>query len=198
MKQQHYEAGLALLQRFCTVNRIPEPSVVQLGPEDRLYHLATCAYYRPTTVTIMVSKCAAIGRGGMAWSCPGYKVDRTPYGVLQHELGHHVDYYFTEHYGDILKPRGSTFARALHTGEKPLTGYLGTNKREDTFYAEWFAEHFRLFVTNPQLSRAIAPKWYELITRYLNPVELRTWDEVLVAHGAPQRTLDMAAKLVNQ
>lgn len=192
-KEDHYSQGLDLLFKFCATNRIPAPDIWRLGPHDRLYHLATCAYYRPTRICIMVKKCAHIGLSGMAWSCPGYKIDRTPYGVLQHELGHHIGWFFSEHYQVFFER-----AICLFSNEKPLTGYLGTSKGEEAneYYKEWFAEHFRLFVTNPKLSQAIAPKFFAKLIEYVIPVEPRGWREVLVGHGAPERTLAMAERIV--
>ena len=120
------------------------PEIKRIGNQERVYNLATCGFYRPTTIHIMVEKCAARGFGGRAWSWPGYAVDRTPYGVIQHELGHHVD-------SIRFKAPKAIFSKLIweESKEAPLTGYLGTDKDEVTFYMEWFAENFRLFVTNP-------------------------------------------------
>lgn len=190
-KEELYAAGVKLAEKFCEANKIPMPAVRRLQPTERLYHLATCAYYRPTTIHIMVEKCAAPGHGGRAWSWPAYVVDRTPYGVIQHELGHHVDNWRYQ--------KDNPFSKRIYEAskEKPLTGYLGTDKHEITFYMEWFAENFRLFVTNPDLSECLRPKFHEAMRDAgLQPVIEEGWAEVLYMHGAPERITAMADKKV--
>lgn len=199
-KQELFTEGKQLLELFCTVNHIPQPEVIELTTKDRLYYLATCAFYRPDfnilggegIVRIMVNKCAGMCAGGCRWSCPGHKVDRTPYGVLQHELGHHVDWFFTRHYGE-------RFSESVYTKEKQLTGYVDkAEKATLRYYSEWFAEHFRLFVTNPDLSKAIAPKFFGRMTQVVNPVVAGNWLEVLTRHNAPERTTALLSKLLSR
>lgn len=73
--------------------------------------------------------------------------------------------------------------------EEKLTGY-GPNA------SERFAEWFRLFVTNPDLLRALRPKTFEaLAQRWPNPAEARHWREVL--QGSP-RHLRAAEKKVSE
>lgn len=197
MKEELYSKGVMLALQFCQLNGIPMPSVTRLRRGERLYKLATCAFYRPTTISIMVEKCANNGYGGRAWSWPGYTIDRTPYGVIQHELGHHVDRFCSMNGGE-----GRLFSQVLNCkaeGEVPLTGYLGTDSREKTFFMEWFAENFRLFVTNPDLSRLVRPKFYARFVEVgIKPLALGTWDEVLRAHGAPERTMEQARKKIGK
>lgn len=198
-----FRAGEILTQTFCSVNQVRPPAINRLTSEDRLYHLATCAYYRPYTIHIMVEKCAGLGMGGRAWSWPGYVVDRTPYGVLQHELGHHVD---TVKSSLTAEPNWESdgkkaflFSKAIYeqSKEPPLTGYLGTDKQEITFYMEWFAENFRLFVTNPALSAALRPKFFKAVTDTgLRAVGTEDWDAQLVLLEATPRIRAMAAKKV--
>jgi hypothetical protein len=114
----------------------------------------------------------------MAWSFPGYSVDRTPYGVIQHELGHHADYVKSEkrgsYYGDF-----SINMRAT-VGEKPLTSYCPND-------AEWFAEMFRLFVTNPDLLRLLRPDTHAAMREHFKPIFDGSWRERMT--GAPERTI---------
>lgn len=187
-KDDMFLRGVALARSFCELNAIPMPTIERLNPSQRNYHIGTCAYYRPTTIHIMVEKCARKGLGGRAWSWPGYKVDRTPYGVVQHELGHHVD-----------SVKGNGFSRRLHEaarGEAPLTGYLGTDQSALTFYMEWFAENFRLFVTNPDLSFALRPRFYHA-ARNAGLIPLlhgHGWESVLRRNGATPRIIEQARK----
>jgi hypothetical protein len=193
-----FEAGLAIAQQFCALNAIAMPTVERLNPAQRNYHLGTCAYYRPTTIHVMVEKCANRGFGGRAWSWPGYAVDRTPYGVIQHELGHHVD---TERTGEVT--RGSLLDRLFskriweQSREAPLTGYLGTDNQTATFWMEWFAENFRLFVTNPGLSAELRPRFYAaVVADGIQPLTHVDWETVLIGNGAPARIVDQARKKI--
>jgi hypothetical protein len=190
-KEVLYESGVELLERFCALNNVPLPTVLRLSSADRLYHLATCAFYRPTCIRIMVEKCASRGYGGRAWSWPGYAIDRTPYGVLQHELGHHVDNHRFQ--------GGRVFSRDIYeqSKEAPLTGYLGTDSGELTFYMEWFAENFRLFVTNPDFSKALRPKFFAaMVAAGFKPLCTDGWKVVLVRFDATERILLQAQKKI--
>lgn len=186
-KDEMFAAGVSLAEKFCAANSILMPTLRRLDPTERNYNIGTCAYYRPTTIHIMVEKCANRGFGGRAWSWPGYAIDRTPYGVVQHELGHHVDWL-----------RG-LFAKKIwdRSREKPLTGYLGTDKKPGTFESEWFAEHFRLFVTNPGLSKALRPRFYAaMIEQGIQPISREGWELALRETLAPDRIVDQARKKI--
>lgn len=198
-KEQLFKDGVALAESWCHANGFNMPSVNRLAKTDRLYHLATCAYYRPETITIMVEKCAHPGYGGRAWSWPGYVIDRTPYGVIQHELGHHVDYIDTRKLDSPNNGIGGMFSFRMYSGEPPLTGYLGTDSDKRTFYSEWFAEHFRLFVTNPELLRAMRPKFYENMIKYgLRPIVTKGFQDVIFNYEPNARILAQATKKIQQ
>lgn len=192
-REELFIAGLALALQFCTLNKIKPPLVQRLNSSQRNYHIGTCAYYRPTTINIMVEKCANRGFGGRAWSWPGYAIDRTPYGVIQHELGHHVDYLHST-------PAEGRFSQQIFecSKEKPLTGYLGTDKNTETFFMEWFAENFRLFVTNPDLSFRLRPKFYgALVERGICPLDHVKWDTQLRCLHATDRIVEQARKKIH-
>src|SRR5690348_2111920 len=90
-KTEMLENGVELMNEFCAANPIDVPHMsVHAYDKWRLGKLA-CAYYRPTLISICPSRCSHVGTSGMSWSYPGYVIDRTPYGVIQHELGHHVE-----------------------------------------------------------------------------------------------------------
>jgi len=193
-----YGEAVARAKRFCDINSVPFPAIRRLARTDRLFHLATCAYYRPNIgISIMVVKCATRGLGGRAWSWPAYVIDRTPFGVIQHELGHHVDHTRS----DAAKSRDdvqSLFSWKMWNAsrEAPLTGYLGTDTQAPTFFMEWFAENFRLFVTNPDLIRCLRPRFFEAITAHLKPLLSHDWKGQLRSHGAPDRIIEQATKKV--
>lgn len=197
-RDELFTAGVELATRFCTSNNVPMPGVDRLNPKQRNYHINTCAYYRPHTIHIMVEKCAQRGFGGRAWSWPGYAIDRTPYGVVQHELGHHVDTIQTGTVtrGNVLE---KLFSRLIWEAsqEPPLTGYLGTNKEQVTFYMEWFAEIFRLYVTNPDLCAKLRPRFFYAMKYHgFIPTTKDDWELCLLFNGAPSRIIEQARKKI--
>jgi hypothetical protein len=112
-------------------------------------------------------------------------VDRTPYGVLQHELGHHVDQLLSEQKGSY----GGDFSVKLRaaTGEARITSYCPNDW-------EWFAEIFRLFVTNSDLLRELRPRTYEQIRQQYKPVRDTPWRHVL--RDAPPRNIIAAERKI--
>lgn len=183
MKQKHFDDGVALMQRFCAQNKVAPPTVATHAKAD--WHFGVCAYYRPVQIEICLADCANIGTAGMSWSYPGYTVDRTPYGVVQHELGHHVD---VAHSTRFNRYRGDFSVRLRQeASEAPISNYCPDD-------GEWFAEMFRVFVTNPDLLRILRPATYELIRRKFTPVIEASWDVVLTS--APDRTKGACSKKV--
>lgn len=182
-KQSMLERGKALAAQFCAINGIPAPEVHEVQADD--WRLGTCAYYRANTTFICVKKCSGVGFAGMQWSFPGYTVDRTPYGVVQHELGHHVDVLFScragAYFGDFSQ------AMRKRTGEAPITTYCPND-------GEWFAEMFRVFVTNPDLLLALRPGTHREMLTTFKPVFDDSWVDRLA--GAPDRTMLAAQRKV--
>lgn len=164
-KAQLFSAGKELIVKWCQLNSVTPPEVLI---DEQVTQFDTCAYYRDSIIHIWVPACAAIGTAGRAWSYPGYIVDRTPYGVLAHELGHHVDDPYTVSQGRF------SHDCFMSTREAPVTSYAATN------VAEWFAEAFRIYVTNPQLLQALRPKtWAFMVARWPRIAEQRAWEQVL-------------------
>lgn len=158
--------GRALAKRWCEINGVVPPRIMVYseGTSD----FKVCAYYRDAVIHIWPRACSIIGTNGRSWSYPGYCVDRTPYGVVAHELAHHVDL--------AHGPAGGIIAHEWRqkTGEEPLTTYCPNDN-------EWFAEIFRLFVTNPDLLRQLRPKTYALLMdRWARRAEEREWFKVLL------------------
>jgi len=176
-KQELYDNGVDLLWTFCEANGLKVPEVERADPKT--WPFGVCAYYRADRITLCVEKCAAIGVAGMAWSFPGHSTDRTPYGVIAHELGHHVDLTRStrkgRYYGDF------SIAMRARCAEAPLTSYCPND-------AEWFAEMFRLFVTNPDLLHQLRPRTFaDLLGMGFVPVFDDPWYSRLA--GAPERTV---------
>lgn len=153
--------GRTAVQKFVETNDLP-PVATHTGPTG----FSACAYYRDSEIYIDIEACARIGMGGPAWSFPGYVIDRTPFGVMAHELGHHVDVAHGSRPG-ILSP-----FLYRETKEKAISGYAPNVN-------EWFAEIFRLFVTNPDLLRLIRPKIYERLKDRFKTIEDRPWDQIV-------------------
>jgi hypothetical protein len=167
-KAEMFEAGCLHTLLWCELNSVKPPRIeTRTGKPD----FGVCAYYRDNVITIWIDSCAGLGRSGRLWSWPGYVVDRTPYGVLAHELGHHVE--------KAHGPRGgfrSHVWRCLDAA--PLTGYCPNDN-------EWFAELFRLYVTNPDLLLHVRPKVADLFWGdWPHLAETREWRGVLA--GSPR------------
>lgn len=169
-----FKRGLDVTASFCSANSLPAPGVRRLASDE--WTVGACAYYRPTETVICVEKCAGVGVAGPAWSWPGYTVDRTPYGVLQHELGHHVDVLRSTRKGNYYGDFGMRVRQV--SGEKPITSYCPND-------AEWWAEMFRVFVTNPDLLSLVRPRTYREIKSTFVPLFEDTWRERL--SDAPPR-----------
>ncbi len=162
-KAELLERGLERIDEWCKLNGFTTPTV-EIHPEGKPT-FGVCAYYRRSRIDIWPSACAAIGTAGRSWSYPGYVVDRTPFGVLAHELGHHVDL--------AHGPAGGSRSHGWRPEDPtPLTGYCPNDN-------EWFAELFRLFVTNPDLLLALRPKVHAHMALAWRSIEVRPWREVL-------------------
>ncbi len=111
------------------------------------------------------------------WTWPGSTTDREPYGVLCHELGHHCDWLTGEHKWEY----GSEYCVKVmkRSGEQPITSYCPNP-------AEWFAEMFRLFVTNPGLLYCLRPKTFDVLLEKWAPLDPLDWREVLGENVPPK------------
>ena len=172
--------AVSLMALFCDKNKlaIPELRLTSLG--DWKFDWVP-AYYRPQYIDICTTKCSfpAAPLRSRNWNWPGATTDKTPYGVIAHELGHHVDWTVSEvkwrYYGN--------FSKDLHaaSGEPPITDY-----EADKFW-EWFAECFRLFLTNAALLKLLRPRTYALLRARFEPVSCESdWKSNLVG-DPPER-----------
>lgn len=186
-KRSLYEMGRLLACTFCELNGVTAPPFRTIDKGH--WPFDVCAYYRPPTeasermlarlqgghgpgVNVCLDHCAhpCDGSPGRAWSWPGSTTDREPYGVVAHELGHHCDWLASEKKGSY----GGDYSAAVmkESGERPVSGYAPNPW-------EWFAEVFRLFVTNPDLLRQIRPKSYAILGRRWKPCILSNWRTTL-------------------
>ena len=195
VKIELLDKGIRLAEKFCEMNDLEMPAIsIVTNRKDRRYGGLgkPCAKYddRHRAIIVIPRKCAHPGNGIRSWSYPGHIIDRTPYGVINHELGHYVDNLSG---WNLLK-------EWLSLEDEPLTGYgtrgvrvykgqtLTDRRHED------FAEVFRLFVTNPQLLHAVRKKSYDMLRIEYVPVEHRHWAVIL--EKAPGRILEVARKRV--
>ena len=168
---------------FCAANDIPQMRVCMTTRDD--WRVGSCAYWRAGVAHVCVPACArwAGVERSRNWNWPGAVTDRTPYGVVCHELGHHVDHYVStrnglrtgKYYGDYS---ASVYAQS---GERAITSYCPND-------AEWFAEMFRLFVTNHALLYHIRPRTWDLLTDRFEPVSSPDWITAL-GPNVPERII---------
>lgn len=171
--------GIERVHKFCAANGI-DPPLVNLFTEK--WAIGACAYYRPSEgINVCLPWCGRpCGHArGRNWTWPGSATDREPYGVIAHELGHHCDYLA----GDQKGSYWSDYSTAVmeESGEAPITSYADNP-------AEWFAEMFRLFVTNHGLLKCLRPATYAIISRRYKPEGTANWRHVLGAN-VPDRIL---------
>jgi len=189
------DIGIEIFHAFLHANPAISTPVLNLYRDkkdtmcQRISGFATCGYYRNNAIHIGVPLCASMNP---MYSWAGYISDRTPYGVIQHELGHHVDQVMSGY--DVYKKKSvngnfSDKIMAL-SGEKPITSYSPNTM-------EWFAEIFRLFVTNPDLLKMIRPKAHQaILDSGLVPVVEMSANSVLNQFHAPARVFERMDKWI--
>lgn len=177
-KDELAEKSVKHIQDFLQKNGLPVPEFVMHEYPDAKNKFQKTGHYSRKEGKVYLNAAntrnPVMKPGGMQWSYPGYKVDKTPLGVLAHEIGHHIDH--TKQFDTDSFP---------YKGEK-VTGY------EPTVH-EAIAESLRLFMFNPDLLHTIAPKRYQyFIDNGLKPTVKQSWKDVL--HGAPQAYFDQIDK----
>lgn len=92
-----------------------------------------------------------------SWSWPGYKADRTPIGVVAHEVGHHCEVVLGKQSGLKESHDGPLWRALLAKYHKQVSGY-------EPAPSEAWAESMRLFILNPALLREALTARYVFIT----------------------------------
>jgi len=173
--------GKLAINEFCALNDLPVPNVTTITND--VWYFDVCAYYRPECgIKICLNKCQ-VPCGEITtknWTWPCSVIDREPYGVLAHELGHHVDVVSSELKGSYFG-NYSIDLRKL-TNELPITKYCDND-------AEWFAEIFRLFITNPSLLSVLRPKTYTALINRWKPIKDVSWT-VALGDNVPSRIIN--------
>ena len=180
-----YLRGRRRVEEFCLLNDLLIPSIYRVSD----WYFDACAYYRKCQIKIHLPKCAYPATEGQVrnWNWPGSVTDREPYGVLCHELGHHADCMVSDKVGSY----GGDYSVNLmaESGESPITSYCPNPW-------EWFAEMFRLFVTNPALLMAIRPRTYQLLIQKFKAIDNPDWIKEL-GPNVPDRILNNLKKKVH-
>lgn len=171
-KEGLYNRAVSRLKLFCEINKKLKTPQVRLVAKQN-WNWDACAYYRPTEGIVgciaLMAKTATepIVRN---WNWPGNTTDRTPYGVIAHELGHHADWSSSITRGGYT---GNFSAEMrLASGEKPISSYCPND-------GEWFAEMFRLFITNAALLKILRPRTYDLLVKRWRKVGGDDWEKEL-------------------
>lgn len=179
-KQSLCAYGKLWIERFCTANLLPVPPIEAVSVEEWVFD-HVCAYYRPEFgIRICLRYCGTPAGEAMSrnWTWPCSTTDREPFGVLCHELGHHADWTVSHKKGKYWGDFGLSVQD--NSGEPPLTSYAGENP------AEYFAEAFRLFVSNHGLLRLVRPRTYAIIAERFKPIGTDDWTVNLGA-DVPER-----------
>lgn len=183
------ERGRERMELFCETNEIDPPKLTidLFGPTSEFHTFDTCGYYRKSHIHVCPVKCANVATEAQVrnWNWPGSTTDREPFGVICHELGHHCDWlsgstkykYSSEYSVEVMK----------RSGEKPITSYCPNP-------AEWFAEMFRVFVTNAALLKIVRPKTYSVLLESWMPVSSSDWRKEL-GGNVPDRILKNLERL---
>lgn len=183
-----YEESVKRCVAFLKLNRVAEPRFITYAEVTDSYDrnlvsrvrggstvgMATGIYTKHPrlgpTVYVNLAKCAQpiLNPGFRRWSYPCWKTDRTPMGVVAHEVGHHVSASLRSSQ-KIIREKWNVAARG-----KRVTGY-------EPCPEEAMAETLRMFILNPTLLEAAIPRRYTFLIDVLGlrPSESRNWQEVL-------------------
>lgn len=190
-KQLLCDLGINRIEEFCKRNGVPVPPIHVIHKKS--WRVSACAYYRPegtsrleTGICICLEYCAHPATQDQArnWNWPGSTTDREPYGVLCHELGHHCDWWKGERKWEYGSEYHLQVMQAAQ--EEPLTSYHPNP-------AEWFAEMFRLFVSNPDLLRQVRPRTYRKLCVDWSPIP-GTWKDELGRNCPPRIVTSLQRK----
>jgi hypothetical protein len=186
-KDELFELGLARALDWLDAHNLPRPAHVFRSREDANKHRRNFmpkTWYgahiyedKQSTIAINLKRCRVATRvPGWSWTFPGYKSDLTPFGIVCHEFGHHVDH-------TLGGNRGISYRKPwqkIILEETEVSGY-------EPNHHEAFAEAFRLFLTNPDLLRCGRPeRWSYFVDKLqLVPPDDSPWQEVL-RHAHPR------------
>lgn len=179
------------MEEFCKLNPKLAVPKFELQSREEWYFPDNCAYYREKCgIRMCLPLTANVATEPIVrnWNWPGNTTDRTPYGVIAHELGHHADVCSSIRRGGYTG--NFSIEMRLVSGEKPITSYCPND-------GEWFAEMFRLFVTNAALLKALRPKTYDLMVKRWRRVGSDDWEKEL-GGNCPVRIVENLRKKIRE
>lgn len=191
-RERLVEWGRMRVDAFCKANDLPRMKITATEVYKGMdWPFDACAFWRHNECWIAPSRCARVATDAQLrnWNWPGSPTDRTPYGVVCHELGHHADHNRSKAMGLRTGAYYGGYSIRVRkaSGERRLTSYCPNDE-------EWFAEIFRLFVTNHALLYEIRPRtWNILMDDGWVPVSDSDWMAAL-GKGCPDRMLRAAQR----
>lgn len=180
-KRQLCEMSINLIDKFCELNNIPKPKFdIDWETGTTQTEGIACGHFTFGTdvLHLQPNRCAN-PNPNRDW--PGFFYDRTCYGVMCHEFAHYVD---------NLSP--SLFnVKLISTELRQISNEPSFNKDPKDDY-EYFADVFKLFVTNPDLLRITRPSVFKLLTETykLSPIILEDYKTVLNKFSAPNKIFE--------
>lgn len=172
-------AATQKIREFCDKNSVKQPRIeavkTRLLPKTLSRDLMGLYVYNTQKIKVYADNCLITGDSRLdlskTWSFPGYKTDLSLYGVLAHEVGHHLDNLLRLR--DVWRAHIASYDKMLN--EQPVSAYACTSVYED------IAESIRLLITNPDLLRILRPMRHTILTVELDLqiIEPRSWREVL-------------------
>ena len=194
VKQEQFNRGIRLSSRWLEINGFDSVQVNNLDDGSHrssqyLKYIRTCGFYsgRDQLIWISPKRCAVTAGPKMScsWSFPRFKIDRTPIGVVAHEVGHYVDH-------KMGRP-SARLEKAFLAKKGAVSGYEPNN-------SESFAESMRLFILNPDLLKQANPIRYEFLRKELGlrPLTKKNWEEVLEKEGAHERIVNAARNWIDR
>ncbi len=178
---QLWQAAMIYSHQVCEAWNIPQPKIVpEPPPHARKFSTGGTHYglwIAPNRIWVNVKDSTTPARvRGRVWSYPGHKTDRTCFGILMHELAHHVCGH---------KKLAANEWRALVTQTRPVTSYEPNPN-------EAWAETVRIYISNPNLLRLARPRRFEYVAQYLPLLHVASWKDVL--RKAPDFIIESASK----
>lgn len=179
--------GRGLVDSFAEFNDFVGYQYVDELPKNRFrrsYWKDTGLFFDDKCIWVSIDNSAASGRGNYRkWSFPGYKVDRTPFGVVCHEFGHFVWLRLVKGTERVDKWYEIWRRTPRVTSYEPVA-------------AEAFAETIRLFLTNSDLLKMANPIRYAFLTRGLGlwPVVTENFARVLLDRNVDPKILSSAIR----
>lgn len=180
-KRQLCEMAINLIDNFCELNNIPKPKFdIDWETGTTQTEGIVCGHFTFGTdvLHLQPNRCAN-PNPNKDW--PGFFYDRTCYGVMCHEFAHYVD---------NLSP--SLFnIKLISTELRQIANEPSFNRDPKDDY-EYFADVFKLFVTNPDLLRITRPSIFKLLTETykLSPIILEDYRTVLNKFSAPNKIFE--------